>query len=213
MSWQFCEYSMARKRYGGCWIYICLPEGCDAHCDGIRSRTCHQYVKWAYYVASSNVQLYIVSAGFDAAEGDELGECHVSPTGYAHMTHMLAGLAGGRLVVALEVQLNSTYFDLWWPCTTQGGYNLQSISRSALAVSRVLLGQPPDELGPMTANESATEAVWLVAREQSQYWKSVDPKSCVPREGGSILLYLFISCCSCDSFLGIEQLSFSIPGT
>ena len=45
----------------------------------------------------------IVSAGFDAAEGDDLGGCHVSPAGYAHMTHMLAGLAGGKLVVALEV--------------------------------------------------------------------------------------------------------------
>ena len=44
-----------------------------------------------------------VSAGFDAADGDDLGECHVTPTGYAHMTHMLSGLAGGRLVVALEV--------------------------------------------------------------------------------------------------------------
>ena len=44
-----------------------------------------------------------VSAGFDAAAGDELGECFVTPTGYAHMTHMLSGLAGGRLVVALEV--------------------------------------------------------------------------------------------------------------
>lgn len=44
-----------------------------------------------------------VSAGFDAADGDDLGECHVSPTGYAHMTHMLASLAGGKLVVALEV--------------------------------------------------------------------------------------------------------------
>jgi len=44
-----------------------------------------------------------VSAGFDAAAGDELGECLVSPAGYAHMTHMLAGLANGRMVVALEV--------------------------------------------------------------------------------------------------------------
>lgn len=46
---------------------------------------------------------HAVSAGFDAADGDELGECHVTPTGYAHMTHMLSGLAGGKLVVALEV--------------------------------------------------------------------------------------------------------------
>lgn len=27
----------------------------------------------------------------------------MTPTGYAHMTHMLSGLAGGKLVVALEV--------------------------------------------------------------------------------------------------------------
>ncbi len=47
----------------------------------------------------------IVSAGFDAARGDGLGECQVSPAGYAHMTHMLTGLAGGRVVVALEVRL------------------------------------------------------------------------------------------------------------
>jgi acetoin utilization deacetylase AcuC-like enzyme len=47
--------------------------------------------------------LYPVSAGFDAAVGDDLGECLVSPAGYAHMTHMLAGLAGGRMAVALEV--------------------------------------------------------------------------------------------------------------
>ena len=44
-----------------------------------------------------------VSAGFDAADGDELGECCVTPAGFAHMTHMLSTLAGGRLVVALEV--------------------------------------------------------------------------------------------------------------
>jgi histone deacetylase 6 len=44
-----------------------------------------------------------VSAGFDAADGDTLGECLVTPAGYAHMTHMLSSLAGGRLAVALEV--------------------------------------------------------------------------------------------------------------
>ncbi|KAG6903029.1 hypothetical protein C0995_007462 [Termitomyces sp. Mi166 len=113
--------------------------------------------------------------GFDAAEGDDLGECHVSPAGYAHMTHMLTGLAGGRMVVALE-----------------GGYNLDSISRSALAVTSVLLGEAPQLLPPMVAGEEATETVFLVAREQSKYWKSVNPKACEPREG-------------------LEEISFSIP--
>jgi histone deacetylase 6 len=46
-----------------------------------------------------------VSAGFDAADGDILGECCVTPAGYAHMTYMLSTLAGGKLVVALEVRL------------------------------------------------------------------------------------------------------------
>lgn len=45
----------------------------------------------------------LVSAGFDAAEGDELGECNVTPAGYAHMTAMLCTLAEGRILAALEV--------------------------------------------------------------------------------------------------------------
>ena len=44
-----------------------------------------------------------VSAGFDAAKGDPLGECKVTPAGFAHMTQMLAGLAGGKVVAMLEV--------------------------------------------------------------------------------------------------------------
>jgi len=47
---------------------------------------------------------HLVSAGFDAAEGDELGECNVTPVGYAHMTAMLCTLAEGRVLVALEVR-------------------------------------------------------------------------------------------------------------
>jgi len=67
----------------------------------------------------------------------------------------------------------------------QGGYNLESISKSALAVTKVLLGEAPDELPSLKANEAATETVWLVAREQSKYWRSVDPKTCEPQEGVS----------------------------
>ncbi|KAJ3339285.1 Histone deacetylase 6 [Gonapodya sp. JEL0774] len=46
--------------------------------------------------------LVIVSAGFDAAAGDPLGGCNVTPVGYAHMTHMLSELAGGKVAVILE---------------------------------------------------------------------------------------------------------------
>ena len=70
--------------------------------------------------------LVLVSAGFDAAEGDPLGSMRVTSAGYAWMTSRLQSLAGGRLVLALE-----------------GGYNLDAISRSAAACLRVLLGEPP----------------------------------------------------------------------
>lgn len=45
----------------------------------------------------------LISAGFDAAQGDPLGGCQVTPEGYAHLTHLLMGLAGGRVVLILEV--------------------------------------------------------------------------------------------------------------
>lgn len=44
-----------------------------------------------------------VASGFDAAVGDELGGCFVTPSCYAHMTHMLMSLANGKVSVCLEV--------------------------------------------------------------------------------------------------------------
>eukprot|EP01044_Picomonas_judraskeda_P012483 COSAG03_NODE_1789_length_3521_cov_2.148743_2_plen_640_part_00 len=69
--------------------------------------------------------LVLVSAGFDAADGDPLGGCVISPGGYALLTSLLMGLAGGKVVLALE-----------------GGYNLRSISQSSAACVATLLGDP-----------------------------------------------------------------------
>ncbi|ODQ53166.1 hypothetical protein SAICODRAFT_19094 [Saitoella complicata NRRL Y-17804] len=102
--------------------------------------------------------LVIVSAGFDAAAGDQLGECFVTPAAYGHMTHMLMSLANGKVVLLLE-----------------GGYNLDSISRSALACTKVLMGEPPDELHSIYANEAAVDTVHKVVQEQSKYWKCMNP--------------------------------------
>ncbi|KAH9958805.1 histone deacetylase complex protein [Russula dissimulans] len=110
-------------------------------------------------------ELVIISAGFDAADGDILGECCVTPAGYAHMTYMLSTLAGGKVVAALE-----------------GGYTLDSLSNCALAVGRMLLGEAPPELPPLVASEVESETVWLVAKEQSRYWKNINIKSCEPKE-------------------------------
>ena len=49
--------------------------------------------------------MVIISAGFDAALGDPLGGCCVTPAGYAHMTNELCSLptAKGRVLLVLEV--------------------------------------------------------------------------------------------------------------
>ena len=107
-----------------------------------------------------NPDLVVIAAGFDAAQGDHLGGCHVSPAGYGHMTHMLMSLAEGRVVACLE-----------------GGYNLRAISKSALAVTRVLMGEPPDRLPETKPTHSGLATVRMVAEYQSRYWKSLGPKS------------------------------------
>ncbi|EXJ55243.1 histone deacetylase 6/10 [Cladophialophora yegresii CBS 114405] len=101
----------------------------------------------------------IVAAGFDAAAGDELGGCFVTPACYAHMTHMLMSLAGGKIAVCLE-----------------GGYNFGAISKSALAVTRTLMGEPPDRLQATAATSSAIDTIAKVRNVQSKYWRSIYPK-------------------------------------
>jgi histone deacetylase 6 len=101
----------------------------------------------------------IVAAGFDAAAGDELGGCFVTPPCYAHMTHMLKSLAGGKIAVCLE-----------------GGYNFHAIAKSALAVTKVLMGEPPDRMGATGPTEEARRTVREVKGIQSQYWRCLWPK-------------------------------------
>ncbi|GAB1218485.1 hypothetical protein ATERTT37_007741 [Aspergillus terreus] len=112
-----------------------------------------------------NPDLVIIASGFDAAVGDELGGCFVTPACYAHMTHMLMTLANGKVAVCLE-----------------GGYNFRSISKSSLAVTKTLMGDPPDRLYSTTPSEDATSVVRQVMMIQSKYWSCMYPKG--PQEGG-----------------------------
>ena len=64
--------------------------------------------------------LLIISAGFDSALGDPLGQVGVTPTGYAYLTQGLRKLQP-RTTVVLE-----------------GGYNLNALKVSSLAVIRTL---------------------------------------------------------------------------
>ncbi|KAF2755670.1 hypothetical protein EJ05DRAFT_442118 [Pseudovirgaria hyperparasitica] len=112
-----------------------------------------------------NPDLVIVAAGFDAAEGDTLGRCHVSPAGYAQMTHSLTKFANGKLVVVLE-----------------GGYTLPSIAKSALAVTQVLMDGEVDRAANPDPQPTASgrAVVELVKRKQAKYWKCMYPKPIEP---------------------------------
>lgn len=62
-----------------------------------------EFLPFNSYLYVFSLTTPIVSAGFDAAVGDDLGGCFVTPACYAHMTHLLMSLAGGKVAVCLEV--------------------------------------------------------------------------------------------------------------
>ncbi|KAI1178174.1 histone deacetylase [Nemania sp. FL0916] len=105
-----------------------------------------------------NPDLVIISAGFDAADGDELGGCFVTPSCYAHMTHMLMSLAEGKVAVCLE-----------------GGYNLKAISYSALAVAQTLMGEPPPRINVPPISQEAARMLARVQAVQAPYWECMRP--------------------------------------
>ncbi|HEY1249610.1 MAG TPA: histone deacetylase [Thermoanaerobaculia bacterium] len=100
--------------------------------------------------------LVLVSAGYDAAAGDLLGSMRISPDGYARLTQRLLGLAGGRVVLALE-----------------GGYNLDAIARSAAASLRALLGETAGEsVRPLPA-PAVARVLEKVRETQRPFWPSI----------------------------------------
>ncbi|XP_045138133.1 histone deacetylase 6-like isoform X3 [Portunus trituberculatus] len=104
-----------------------------------------------------NPQLVLVAAGFDAARGDPLGGCRTSPECYGHMTSLLAGLAEGRVVLALE-----------------GGYNLTTISYCMTLCAKALLGDPMPPLeAQLVPNKSAVHTINEVISVHSKYWSAL----------------------------------------
>ncbi|KAG1654291.1 Histone deacetylase 6 [Nymphon striatum] len=101
-----------------------------------------------------NPELVLVSAGFDAAAGDPLGGCNVTPEGYAQMTHFLSQLAEGKIIIALE-----------------GGYNLTAISNSMCSCTKVLLGDPCPQIDTsVMPNASAIKSIRNVLKSHCDFW-------------------------------------------
>lgn len=106
-----------------------------------------------------NPELVLVSAGFDAAIGDPLGGCRVTPEAYGHFTHWLSALANGKIILCLE-----------------GGYNVNSISYAMTMCSKSLLGDPLPVLSMAprsSVHSSCLETLKNVQSTQESYWKSL----------------------------------------
>lgn len=105
-----------------------------------------------------NPELVLVSAGFDAAIGDQLGGCKVSPEAYGYFTHWLSALANGRIILCLE-----------------GGYNVNSISHSMSMCTKALFSDPLPLLHISSRwngiSSSALETLRNVMQTQSEHWK------------------------------------------
>ncbi|KAM9808064.1 polyamine deacetylase HDAC10 [Neosynchiropus ocellatus] len=99
-------------------------------------------------------ELVLVCAGFDSAIGDPEGEMCATPDIFAHLTHLLMNLAGGRVCAVLE-----------------GGYNLTSLPQSVCQTVHTLLGDPcprPQSLaGPC---RSALETLHCVRAAHQKLW-------------------------------------------
>ncbi|CAG5957741.1 unnamed protein product [Menidia menidia] len=109
-------------------------------------------------------ELVLVCAGFDSAIGDPEGEMCASPDIFAHLTHLLMNLAGGKLCAVLE-----------------GGYNLTSLPQSVCQTVQTLLGDPPTRLSDLGAPcESALESLQCVRSAHRQYWSCLRQAAGLP---------------------------------
>ncbi|XP_071349733.1 polyamine deacetylase HDAC10 isoform X2 [Trachinotus anak] len=122
---------------------------------------CHVLLPVAYEFCPD---LVFVCAGFDSAIGDPEGEMCATPDVFAHLTHLLMNLAGGKLCAVLE-----------------GGYNLTSLAQSVCQTVHTLLGDP----APRPANlngpcKSALESLHCVRSAHRQNWSCLKHAADLP---------------------------------
>uniref|UniRef100_A0A7N8XN49 histone deacetylase n=1 Tax=Mastacembelus armatus TaxID=205130 RepID=A0A7N8XN49_9TELE len=106
--------------------------------------------------------MVLVSSGFDAVDGHAppLGGYKLTAKCFGYLTRQLMGLAGGRLVLALE-----------------GGHDLTAICDASEACVSALLGNEldliPDEVLQQRPNANAVRSIEKVTEAHSKYWRSL----------------------------------------
>ncbi|XP_044287604.1 histone deacetylase 4 isoform X5 [Varanus komodoensis] len=104
----------------------------------------------------------LVSSGFDAVEGHPapLGGYNLSAKCFGYLTKQLMGLAGGRIILALE-----------------GGHDLTAICDASEACVSALLGNEldpiPEKVLQQRANGNAVHSIEKVIEIHSKYWHSL----------------------------------------
>ncbi|RVE71672.1 hypothetical protein OJAV_G00054250 [Oryzias javanicus] len=112
---------------------------------------CHVLLPVAYEFCPD---LVLVCAGFDSVIGDPEGEMCATPEIFAHLTHLLMNLAGGKLCAVLE-----------------GGYNLTSLGQSVCQTVQTLLGDPLPPLTNLSGPcRSALESLQCVRASHRKHW-------------------------------------------
>jgi hypothetical protein len=95
--------------------------------------------------------IVLISAGFDAAAGDPIGGCNLTPECFGAMTAALMPVAPTVLLL-------------------EGGYNLRSTALSTEACLRVLLGEPASELEHSNPSPYAWFSIEATRKAHSRYW-------------------------------------------
>jgi hypothetical protein len=96
--------------------------------------------------------IILISAGFDAAAGDPIGGCNLTPDCFGAMTAALMPVA--PTVMLLE-----------------GGYNLRSTALSTEACLRVLLGEPAPQLPQASPSPYAWLSIQAARKVHCKYWR------------------------------------------
>lgn len=127
---------MGDDEYYAAWNKIVMPLACEYRPD-----------------------LVLVSAGFDAAIGD-MGECHVTPECFGHLTQSLMTLTNGKVV-----------------CTLEGGYVRSVLGKCVLRVVEALLNRrhnyQEEQVDLDEIDASAAASIRATLASQRCYWQCI----------------------------------------